>query len=78
MNFIKNYGKILYTRYNLLLADISKKEEKNKMRENNFLKIVFLHLLRFMYQIESNFLALKVKVGIKHGREPCAIKSIKS
>jgi len=25
-------GKILYTRYNLLLADISKKEEKNKMR----------------------------------------------
>jgi len=25
-------GKILYTRYNILLADISKKEEKNKMR----------------------------------------------
>jgi len=28
-----------------------------------------------MYQIESNFLALKVKVGIKHGADPSAIKA---
>jgi len=49
-----------------------------KREENNFLKIVFLHSLRFMYQIHSGFLALKIKVGIKQGTEPCAIKTIKS
>jgi len=30
-----------------------------------------------MYQIYSGFLALKVKVGIKPGVEPCAVKTIK-